>query len=578
MLEFIQILKQRYRSIIQSGDLEDSTKESYQDRIDSLSLAEAFIKKGILNKDQKQHPIQIAVIGPTQAGKSSVVNLLLDSSAAGVSALAGYTAHPQSFAINLKDQEFIWLENYFSPFKKVQQSKLSHDAYNRFSITHVNSKSLPSGMLWDSADFDSIDATQYREGVLKTIALADVIVLVVSKEKYADQSVWEIMKLIEGFGQPTLIIVNKLLEDSQDIVLRSLEEKWRQSRKDNLPAVIPLYYQKQGSPAADQLDRALINRLFSKHQRKQHEQYQFQFLKQHWPDWVEPVRAEFTVADEWQGIIDNCLKDAMVSYQRDYLDHPNHYETFQNALAKLLTLLELPGIAKVMAKTRRVLTWPARKIFGIGSKSRKTAEHSHEVALLNQIAEHFLIQVADQVLDRMEKEPEKRQWWKEVNALLRQQREQILEQFQLSVNEYHQNFSQEIESTAQRLYNKLDDQPAILNTLRATRVTTDAAALALALYTGGIGLHDLVVAPAMLSVTSILAESSIGAYMHRLEAELKKKQHDTVKEKLFATILRRSLTLFPKMMHKDRYFNISPEQLEQAEQQLKQKPHGLQLF
>ena len=52
---------------------------------------------------------------------------------------------------------------------------------------------LPHGVLWDTPDFDSIDSATYREGVIRTIALADIIILVVSKEKYADQSVWDIM-------------------------------------------------------------------------------------------------------------------------------------------------------------------------------------------------------------------------------------------------------------------------------------------------------------------------------------------------------------------------------------------------
>ena len=63
----------------------------------------------------------------------------------------------------------------------------------------------------------------------------------------------------------------------------------------------------------------------------------------------------------------------------------------------------------------------------------------------------------------------------------------------------------------------------LLNSLRATRVTTDAAVIALALHTGGIGVHDLVIAPSMLTVTSLLAESAIGSYMHNVEADLKTK-------------------------------------------------------
>jgi len=41
----------------------------------------------------------MAVVGPTQAGKSSLVNVLLNSNDAGVSPLAGYTIHLRVFAM-----------------------------------------------------------------------------------------------------------------------------------------------------------------------------------------------------------------------------------------------------------------------------------------------------------------------------------------------------------------------------------------------------------------------------------------------------------------------------------------------
>ncbi len=47
MLEFIQLLKQRYQTVLSQPNNE-SIKASYQQRIDQLILAEAFIRKGQL--------------------------------------------------------------------------------------------------------------------------------------------------------------------------------------------------------------------------------------------------------------------------------------------------------------------------------------------------------------------------------------------------------------------------------------------------------------------------------------------------------------------------------------------------
>ncbi len=105
MLEFITTLKQRYQ-IIQSGLVDTSTQWStFQTCIEQLTLIESFLHKGQLI-EQKRAALNIAVIGPTQSGKSTLVNLLLNQQAAGVSPLAGFTVHPQGFALNLNKDVF----------------------------------------------------------------------------------------------------------------------------------------------------------------------------------------------------------------------------------------------------------------------------------------------------------------------------------------------------------------------------------------------------------------------------------------------------------------------------------------
>ena len=79
------------------------------------------------------------------------------------------------------------------------------------------------------------------------------------------------------------------------------------------------------------------------------------------------------------------------------------------------------------------------------------------------------------------------------------------------------------------LYQNLQKQPATLNGLRAARVTTDAAAVVLAVKSGGLGAVDLVVAPAMLSLTTLLTESALGKYMGRIQKKLTEYQEKEVR-------------------------------------------------
>ncbi len=579
MLEFIQLLKQRYQAVLsQQNQLHEASL--YQQRIDQLILAEAFLRKGQLLAANLKPPLQIAVVGPTQAGKSSLVNVLLNSTAAGVSPLAGYTIHPQGFCQGVSLAECGGLQRYFGRFQCVAQQDLSKQRHDCYSLVENMGDSilLPDCVLWDTPDFDSIDSATYREGVIRAVALADVVVLVVSKEKYADQSVWDMMAMLEALHQPTLICLNKLAEGSEDVLVQSLKEKWRQSRSDAFPDVVPLYYQKPaGLPLWPEADTHRLVRLAGKVKAKKQPRFEQQLLQKYWPEWLQPVQEEHQALTEWQALIELVITQALASYQRDFLNHPHHYETFQQALAELLILLEIPGLAGVLAGARKVLTWPVRQLMKLGRKRLHLADSSQEIILLNQIAEHALIQLADHLLDKSG-QGKQALWWKELGILLRRQRPDIMQDFQGAAQKYHRSFQQDIEQTAHRLYHKLQEQPMVLNSLRATRVTADAAVIALALHTGGIGAHDLVIAPAMLTVTSLLAESAIGSYMHKIEAQLKQQQLNAVKQALFIDGISKILLDLPGQLSTRTYFNISPAQLHEAQQQLTEKRHGLRLL
>ena len=566
----VSLIRQRHESVLAAAGAGSYARRLAENLI-SLRLAEACLEKSELNRRLPGHPLQIAVIGPTQSGKSSLVNLLLGAGRARVSPLAGYTVHPQGFPLNTDQSDWGWLDRYFGDYRRCRPGELPQGRYGHFALDETLNQpghALPPAVVWDTPDFDSVDAADYRNAVLRTAALADVLLLAVSKDKYADQSVWETMRLLEPLGQPTVVCLNKLDLSSGDTLARSLREKWRAARWDKPAgiAMLPWVEDADGVLPPD-LGRKLLDLLAEacgEARRDGAEGRARELIEIHWQGWQAPLRQELAAREEWRAVVDAGLAEALGVYRRDFLNHPHHYETFQRALAELLTLLEIPGLAGGMVAMRKILTWPARQMSKLGQTLSGKENLGQETAVLNRTLEHLFIHLGQAVLEKGGGDEVLAGYWRELGGLLREERKSGEAARAAALARHVENFQPEIERTARQLHDKLQEQPRVLNTLRATRATTDAVGLALALNTGGLGVQDFIIAPAILSFTSLLAESALGHYMHRAEAELKARQFRET-QKLFDEVLRPMLDNLPTRMQPEGRFNISAEMLDAAE-------------
>lgn len=579
MLSFLRLLKQRHESVLRHTPAgEDARRRALRSNLQSLVFAEAFLEKGELNQSHQHHPAQIAVLGPTQAGKSSAINWLLGQNLAEVSPLAGFTVHAQGFAVDVNPADLAWLDGYFRQYQRHRRADLPADRYDAYALEETTAAErrspLHGAVLWDTPDFDSVDAEGYRQAVLRVAALADVAILVLSKDKYADLSVWELLKLLAPLGQPTLICLNKIDPASFPALAESLRDKWRATRPDAPPPIVPVPYLDAGQGLAGlEEERAQLlaglDRACRAVHRDRHADHARRLIAAHWRDWVEPAKAEHKLRDDWRALVDEAIQDSLKLYRRDYLDHPHHYETFQRALAELLTLLEIPGVGGALLAARRVVTWPLRQIVKLGQTvgRRGHTPEGAEAAMLRQAMEHLLIRIGENLLLRRDDDPAEQAWWREIGGVFRDEKSILARRFDKAAADYLRAFQPEIDRTARSLYDHLKDHPAVLNGLRATRVTTDAAALAVALHTGGIGVQDFIIAPAILSLTSMLAESALGRYMDKAAAELKQRQAAAV-EQLFNDTLRAALLRLPGRLDGSQRLDIPPDMLAAAEAQL----------
>ena len=539
---FLRRLKERYQRL-QAQLLEKDPQPGlpYPFLIESLDLAESLFKREDLGLRSEKAPHQIGVFGPTQVGKSTVLNWLADRDLAMPSPLAGFTVHAQGFSDTQLSQWCELLDRYFDPILRTRRSLLTPETLGCFSLEMQSSSLLPDFLrgtvIWDTPDFDSVMAGNYRESVTRVAGLCDVVVLVLSKDKYGDLTVWNFLSLIAPLGQPTLIVINKTDPSTDQALIQSVAQKWREFRLDGEPRILALPYLPESerleasSRFHELLRRPLLDAL---KQIDRRQDPSMAFVRYNWNTWIEPILVEHRLAADWTQKVDEVIQECLDRYLRDYLEHPNHYETFQRALAELLTLLEVPGIGTALHAARRLVTWPIRQLSRLGevASGHSSSPESIEVGVLQQLARHALIRLNEQLLLDRPEIPYEVRWWNGLSQVLVAQRDQILLIFDRSAQDYIIDFKPEIDRTARSLYAHLQDHPLILNSLRATRVTTDAAALGVALHTGGIGVQDFVIAPAVLSMTSMLAESALGHFMNRAQEQLKQRQREAVQSLL----------------------------------------------
>ncbi len=598
MDEILDLLIQRYRADIKntrsaslpSASLDDATVKDMKRSLTTLQLARAAQRKAALCEQFPDHPLQVVVIGPTQVGKSSMVNLLLNQQPAQElatsSARAGFTVHCQAYAIGPEEkdsgQDNGWLKTYFSGMDLREQSMLDRKLLNEYSYSPLPQRSADltdsetpysSGVFWDTPDFDSIESFGYREPVLQAIALADLIVFVVSKEKYADKTVWDMQALLLQLSKPVLFVMNKTPPAVRSELAESVRQKYKRldGSESHPPEVFFIDEYRDGPSgalgSADLLEiQSSIGSTIKRAEPEVLMSAANDFITAYWRLWTAPVAEDHRIQAEWKLLVDNTAADLVKRYKSEYLEHNRHRETFRLALAELLTLLEVPGMAAPLTKIRSVVTWPMRKLISTAIEAKKTPQEvkddrSDERRLLEELGEHGLSKIAVSLADKQTDSIH----WANTLEKLGAEKNNLRKGYHNGLDNYQTLLQVEIERAAQSLYKSLQEQPATLNSLRAARVTTDAAAVVLAVKSGGLGAADLVIAPAMLSLTSMLTEGALGQYMQKVQDELRAYQ-----EKEVAAVISRKLRAraYPLLVLTEGGKSLSQEQLRQASENL----------
>lgn len=528
-------------------------------------------------------PRHIAVIGPTQVGKSSVVNHILGIEAADVSPLAGHTTQAHGFQGGGPDIDE-WIATAFPDLVICPSHELPRERLDALGFQRV-AADCGATVVWDTPDFDSAESGAYRAITLDLVGLADIVVVVLSREKYADMTVWTLLEQMAPLRRELFVCLNKMTPDAEGPVRASLLGRLRE-RFGNFSEA-RLFVIPQASDTSAQRDSAGVRAMRTALANATEADVDLSararrdlaaMARANWPEWTAPIVAEQAGRDVWDALVDSALADGFAHYVSDFLNHPERYDAFRRATVELLNLLELPGVAGALSKVRSWVTWPARQLWNAGQRRLSQRDGAHavgaELTVLHGVIDRVLMSLSRDVARRQAGDKAAPRLWQALTTALDARHEALVAAMRAQAAQSCEQFEPEIHAAANRLFQQLQQRPRLLATLRAARGVTDAAAIALAVKTGGSPIHDVVLAPALLGISSFMTEGALGSYMRTVADDLKRRREQAVRQTLFQEQWGAALHEFIHELRDAGLFGVSPARMTAAEESMQRLERG----
>jgi len=511
-------------------------KHSDADAVFSLRLAETALDA----LEREPPPVAaLAVVGPTQTGKSTVVNIIAGGRYVETSPLAAHTQRSSVLALNTS----------------VEVLPATYPVDPTLAPRTVESDA-PACLIWDTPDFDSNASRVYRQQVARVCARVDLVVLVLSKEKYADQSVWTFLEALAPLEVPIVICLNKCEgqvgegnageRSDADVLVPAIQRRLEEHLQ--LGGGIPVLILPRvpggelesflARPDVQRFREDVFNRLHCRSEDARRAGLE-RLMRTYCPTWIAPVEQELVCQREWNTLVSAAVESFRDRYRTEYIEHARHHDVARKAILGLLELLEIPALSGPISQTRRVLTWPFRKLSGAFGGGGEPAR-DQELQVIDTALEHCLLSLRSEVLTR------RHPWWRALAQELVGCEPGMRRRFRDAVDDYRRDFQPRIDRLSEELYRQLERNPVTLNTLRATRLGADAGGIVLAIKTGTLGIYDALFAPAVISLTSYLTESAVGQYLRTVIARLKREQTERMSGVLQETIEQPLRTLRPQ--------------------------------
>ncbi len=514
------------------------------DRASLIRLAAALARNvlGPALDGQEASPLHVVVVGGAGAGKSTVSNFLSGSaSSSEANPQAGFTRHPIAFTGMVGPISWAAHLGFLGPLTRLTQpapSSLDQDVYQvrRVPPDGAGFDLLREWVVWDCPDMTTWAAENYVTRLIEAAALADVIVYAASDERYNDEVPTQFLKLLLEAGKPVVVCLMKMKEADAPALVDHFRKAVVGAMPDGLGrgvvGVLPIPYltAKQlgdfssearlyripllnqvavlGHPAATARRRSVLGAAG--------------FLSRNVQRLLEVAREDVRAMEAWSGIVRQGQEEFGQRYQREYLA-TEKYRGFDEALLRLMQLLELPGFGQIVSGTLALVRLPFQWLGGLLSKamSRPEVPARPEQPILDEALAGWLDGLRKEALRRGTEHP----LWAHIAGGFQTGRlaEMARERFGQAFRDYQSATASETERTAREIYEQLEKKPVLLNSLRTGKLALEAAAIGGTIATVGLA-WPLLVLPVVAGLTHQLAEMLGKQYVDNAREEARRRQ------------------------------------------------------
>ncbi|MBY0230432.1 MAG: GTPase domain-containing protein [Gemmataceae bacterium] len=486
-----------------------------------LRLASAVARNviGPALDGQEPSPLHVVVVGGAGAGKSTVSNFLSGSSASEANPQAGFTRHPIAFTSMVGPINWAAHLGFLGPLTRLTTpapSSLDQDVYQvrRVPADPGGIDLLADWVVWDCPDMTTWAAEGYVNRLIEAAGLADVVVYAASDERYNDEIPTEFLRMLLEAGKPVVCCLLKMKEADAPALIEHFKKEVAAKMPPGVVGVLPIPHL---SPAqlADPLKQAAKFRIPLLNQvavfggkpaatRARTVQGATRFLVLQQQRFLDVARSDVQALEAWSGLVRSGQEEFEARYQREYLA-TEKFRGFDEALMRLMQLLELPGVGQIVSGTLAAVRYPFQLLGGwlFKAVARPDAPTRLEQPILEESFAAWLDTSHKEAGRRASEHP----LWSHIAAGFRNGHlaGSARERFAASYRDFQASYAAEVDRTARSIYEHLERKPVLLNSLRTSKLGLEVAAIGGTILTGGLGWNLLLV-PVIASVTHQLVE------------------------------------------------------------------------